>query len=61
MIRCALLISVSIVISHAVSLFNDARCYILLPLLVLPGSRSFRGKNKRWDQLPACRQIVEFC
>jgi hypothetical protein len=61
MIRYALLISISVVISIAVSLFNHARCYILPPLLLLVGKRGFRGKNKRWGQLSACRRIVKFC
>jgi hypothetical protein len=60
MIRYALLISISIAISHALSIFNHARCYILPPLLLLVGKRGFRGKNKRWGQLPACRRIIKF-
>jgi hypothetical protein len=61
MIRYALLISVSIAISHAVSLFNHARCHILPPLLLMVGKRGFRGKNKRLGQLPDRRRIVKFC
>jgi hypothetical protein len=61
MIRYALLISMPIAISHAVSIFNHARCYILPPLLWLVGKRGFRGKKKRLGQLPDRRRVVKFC